>query len=234
MIYYTGDTHGQSDKILHFIRRFKLTPDDIIVILGDAGFNYYGNDRGDRYEKHWLDDTGVTIFCIHGNHERRPESLPYYHETEWRGGAVYIEDAFPSLLFAKDGEIFDLDGRQAVVIGGAYSVDKYYRLGRGIDWFEDEQPSEEIKDSVETKLEVIGWKIDTVLSHTCPARYIPVEAFLPGIDQGTVDRSTEDWLGSIEDRLTYNHWLCGHWHIDKKIDKLHFLMNSFEVLQGDG
>jgi len=76
----------------------------------------------------------------------------------------------------------------------------------------------------------MNWKIDTVLSHTCPAKYIPTEAFLPGIDQATVDRSTEIWLDDIEIRLTYNHWLCGHWHIDKHIDKMHFLMNSFEML----
>jgi len=230
MIYYTGDTHGQPKKILDFIQRFKLTSDDVIVILGDAGFNYYENDRGDRRRKRQLNDTGVTIFCLHGNHERRPESLPYYHEDEWHGGIVFIENDFPNLLFAKDGEAFDFEGRQAVVIGGAYSVDKYYRLGRGIDWFEDEQPSEEIKKRVESKLEDIGWRTDIVLTHTCPAKYIPTEAFLSGIDESTVDRSTENWLDGIEDRLTYDHWLCGHWHIDKKIDKLHFLMHSFDVL----
>jgi len=119
------------------------------------------------------------------------------------------------------------------VIGGAYSVDKYYRLGRGIDWFEDEQPSEEIKKNVEIKLETIAWKINTVLTHTCPAKYIPTEAFLPGLDQENVDRSTEDWLDRIEDLVTYKHWLCGHWHIDKKVDKLHFLMHSFECLEHD-
>jgi len=230
MHYYTGDTHGQPSKILDFAKRFQLTPDDVIVVLGDAGFNYYGNDRGDRHRKRRLNDTGVTIFCLHGNHERRPESLPYYHEIEWHDGIVFIEDDFPNLLFSKDGEVFDFDGRQAVAIGGAYSVDKYYRLRRGIDWFEDEQPSEETKERVESKLTEIGWKIDIVLTHTCPAKYIPTEAFLPGIDQSTVDRSTENWLDDIEDRLTYDHWLCGHWHIDKKTEKLHFLMYSFEVL----
>jgi 3-oxoacid CoA-transferase subunit A len=86
MIYYTGDTHGQAEKILEFIRRFKPTADDAIVILGDAGFNYYGNERGDIRIKRRLNDCGITIFCVHGNHERRPESLPYYYETTWRGG----------------------------------------------------------------------------------------------------------------------------------------------------
>lgn len=230
MIYYTGDTHGQANKILSFADRFQLSMEDTIVILGDAGLNYYGNDRGDKRVKRSLNESGVTVFIIHGNHERRPGSLPYYRQATWSGGAVYVEDDFPNLLFAKDGEIFDLDGHQAIVIGGAYSVDKFYRLQRGVHWFDDEQPSQEIKDCVASALENAGWQIDTVLSHTCPAKYVPIEAFLPGINQVAVDRSTEDWLDDIENRLKYNHWLCGHWHIDKKIDKLRFLMNSFETL----
>lgn len=104
------------------------------------------------------------------------------------------------------------------------------RLGRDLDWFADEQPSAETKARVVSALERIDWRIDTVLSHTCPAKYIPAEAFLPGIDQAKVDRGTEDWLDGIEDRLIYRHWLCGHWHIDKRIDRLHFLMDGFETL----
>ena len=42
-----------------------------------------------------------------------------------------MEPEFPSLLFAKDGEIYDLDGCRAVAIGGACSVDKFYRLSGG-------------------------------------------------------------------------------------------------------
>lgn len=67
-----------------------------------------------------------------------------------------------------------------------------------------------------------------VLTHTCPAKYIPVEAFLSWLDQSTVDQSTEDWLDEIEEHLEYQDWFCGHWHINKRIDKIHFLMELFE------
>ena len=141
-----------------------------------------------------------------------------------------MEDDYPNLLFAKDGEIFDLEGRKAIVIGGAYSVDKYYRLRNGMNWFQDEQPSDEIKRQTEQALENCQWKVDLVLSHTCPQKYVPIEAFLPGLDQSMVDHSTEEWLDTIEDRLDYQSWYCGHWHIDKRIDKLHFMMRSVEAM----
>ena len=152
------------------------------------------------------------------------------HEAFWHGGIVYFEDDYPNLLFAKDGEIYDLDGQKAIAIGGAYSVDKYYRLQRGMNWFPDEQPSEEIKQRTEMQLSTIDWNVDVVLSHTCPQKYVPIEAFMPGLDQSKVDHSTEEWLDTIEDRLNYRDWFCGHWHIDKRIDKMHFLMHGVEAL----
>lgn len=96
----------------------------------------------------------------------------------------------------------------------------------GFHWFEDEQPSAETKARVEAVLDDCNWEIDQVLTHTCPYKYIPTEAFLPSIDQSTVDNSTEKWLDTIEDRLTYKRWLCGHWHIDKRIDDLRFVMED--------
>ena len=40
---------------------------------------------------------------------------------------VYYEEEFPSILFAKDGEVYDFNEKSVIVIGRAYSVDKYYR-----------------------------------------------------------------------------------------------------------
>jgi len=229
MIFFTGDTHGQGDKLLRHIRRFDLGAEDVIVILGDAGFNYYCDGR-DVLFKRQINDTGVTVFCIHGNHEQRPYALKAYHEVNWRGGVAYVEDAFPNLLFARDGEVYDLDGRQAIAIGGAYSVDKNFRLMAGANWFENEQPDATIRSRVEAVLEQRGWSVDVVLSHTCPEKCIPFDALIPGFDQRTVDRSTEKWLGSIEEKLSYNNWLCGHWHIDRTVDKVRFLMEDFVAL----
>ena len=230
MIYLTGDIHGDVRLALWFIRQHQITVDDILILLGDVGVNYYGNDQGDRKRKRLLNSAGVPVLCIHGNHEERPFNIPSYHETEWRGGTVYVEEDFSNLLFAKDGEIFDLEEHKAIVLGGAYSVDKYYRLSKGMNWFPEEQPSAEIKQYAEKKLNDCGWKIDLVLSHTCPQKYVPIEAFMPGLDQKLVDHSTEEWLDQIENKLDYNAGYCGHWHIDKRIDKMHFLMHSVEAL----
>lgn len=151
MIYYTGDIHGQKHDIERFCKRFNPTREDIIVILGDVGANY-GQDERDAELKYALNKLKPIIFCIHGNHEIRPWHIPTYKTKEWHGGIVWYEEAYPSVLFARDGEIYDLEGLRHIVIGGAYSVDKFYRLSRGYGWWSDEQPSEEIKQYVEQQL----------------------------------------------------------------------------------
>ena len=229
MTYFTGDIHGSPIKIQHFCRQMNLTANDTVVILGDVGANYYGDSR-DGHMKKRLAALAPTIFCIHGNHERRPSTISDYELTTWNGGAVWVQPEYPNLLFAKDGEVYDIAGKKAIVIGGAYSVDKWYRLQSGLQWFSDEQPSAEIKNRVEQKLDALGWKVDLVWTHTCPEKYTPREAFLSGINQASVDNSTEQWLNTIEDRLEYDAWYCGHWHINKRIDRMHFLMEGYEEI----
>lgn len=224
MIYYTGDIHGSPLVIEEFCQRYHPTESDVIVILGDVGANYHGFERDDEMKKA-LQALKPTIFCIHGNHEIRPANIPTYKLKEWCGGQVWYEEDFPSLLFAKDGEVFTMEGIDHLVIGGAYSVDKYYRIPRNMGWWPDEQPSEEIKQYVWQQIR--EKHVDVVLSHTCPLKYEPLEMFLPGIDQSRVDRSTEQWLDSIEEALAYHAWLCGHWHINKRTHRMHFLFHGF-------
>ena len=69
-----------------------------------------------------------------------------------------------------------------------------------------------------------------ILSHTCPQKYVPTEAFLSCVDQSRVDKSTEEWLDKIEESTAYRKWYCGHYHITKAIDRMQFLFKEIEEL----
>jgi 3-oxoacid CoA-transferase subunit A len=231
MVYVTGDIHGDPEYLIYKAQQIGLTKDDILVLLGDVGANYY-LDKRDLKLKEVLDKhIEATILCIHGNHEARPATVEGYYLTSFMGGRVWVQPEFPKLLFAHDGDIFTLEGKKCLVLGGAYSVDKFYRLAKKYAWFEDEQPSDEIKAHVAKQLANVNNKVDIVFSHTCPLKYEPIEVFLPGLDQSTVDKSTEQWLDEIEGRLDYSAWYAGHFHTNKRIDKLHLLFEDWECLK---
>lgn len=227
MIYVTGDIHGEVRTLLNWLDKCRIPheKDQIIVLLGDAGLNYFGKNK-DRERKVLLQDSNRTYFCIHGNHEKRPESISSYYQLLWNDGLVYVEDEFPNLLFAKDGEVFDLEGLTTLAIGGAYSVDKWYRLCHGWNWFEDEQIPVERRAEILEKVKQLE-EVDLVLTHTCPYQWMPRDLFIDGLDQSTVDNSMEYWLTEVEAALKYRYWLFGHFHDDRGInDKAQMLYKN--------
>lgn len=226
MLIVTGDTHRDFERIFEFCEEYGITDEDIIVILGDAGINYF-LDESDSELKEELSNLPCQLFLVHGNHEERPEMIDSYEEIEWHGGNVYIEKEYSNLIFAKDGEIYDFDGKKAVVIGGAYSIDKMSRIQGGAPWFETEQPDEIIQAYVEKQLDKVNWNVDYVFTHTAPFKYEPREEFIPGLNQSYIDKTTEKWLDSIENRLQYDRWFLGHYHCDKHFGQITILFEEF-------
>ena len=230
-VYITGDIHGGLGRISD-LKYFCIDHPDIewIICLGDVGLNYYGkgNDQ-EEYIKKRAGEIPAKMFCIHGNHERRPSETEGYQEIEVTDGAIrgpmLWSPEHPNQYFAIDGAIYVIQTSErtlnALVCGGAYSVDKYYRLQRGwpLLWFEDEQPSELIKGVV--RLMASQNQIDIMLTHTCPLRFEPKELFLDFIDQSTVDTSTEEFFDDLYEQFPANQkpmWYFGHFHGDKYTD----------------
>lgn len=229
MIFVTGDTHGSYKRLRAYFRGRTASKGDLLIVLGDTGLNYHGDER-DLPHKRSAARLPLTLLCLRGNHDRRPEALPGHRSERRYGGTVYVENAYPDILYAADGEIYELEGRSVLTVGGAYSVDKEWRLAHGYHWFADEQISGECMDEIEAKLAGRHWRVDTVLTHTCPLRYEPSEALFGSIDQSTVDKNMEVWLDGLEQRLSYRQWLCGHYHIDKRDGPLRFLYRDVVAL----
>lgn len=232
-VFITGDKHRNFNQIVDFCENNKTTKNDILIILGDVGINYY-LDKSDYRLKKVLSSLPITLFCIHGNHEERPCNIGSYQQmySYVVNGDVYYEEEFPNILFANDDTIYEINHRYYYVLGGAYSVDKYYRLSKGYKWFESEQNFDLIGildralKTDEWINEINKYKNLSIITHTCPYKYTPVEAFLPMVSQDTVDKTMEHLLDRLENKVNYENWYCGHWHIDKNIDKLHFLFHD--------
>lgn len=229
MMYITGDTHGDFSRFDSFCKENKTTKDDIMIVLGDAGINF-GKPSSVIYKKKRAENLPISFLFVRGNHEMRPECCSEYVCEDWHGGTVYVDPDFPSLHFAIDGEIYDLDGFETLVIGGAFSIDKELRLAMepvwGTTWWANEQLSKDEMDSISNRLQNRGWNVDMVLSHTAPLKYEPRELFMSGVDQSAVDKTMEIWLDGIEDRLDYRHWWFGHYHGEKDVDRMTMLFRQ--------
>lgn len=199
-----------------------------IIILGDAGLNFYLNNTDKKYKK-LLNSQGYHIYCVRGNHEERPENIPgmILVEDIDVDNFVWLEEAYPNIRYFVDGNIYNINGKNALVIGGAYSVDKWFRLARAgyskdeaetanpkkCGWFKSELLTADEMDAITEK--IVGERFDFVLSHTCPLSWEPNDLFLNGIDQNQVDKSMEIWMDKLLNTIDWRVWLFGHYHADR-------------------
>lgn len=226
-VYIMGDIHGSTHPIKEFIRRNKdkqFDNTDTLILLGDSGLNYHLDER-DYFFKKALCKLPFTYFVIRGNHEERPSICMQNNPDKWEwseffGGSVFQEKDFPQIKYAGDGPgVYEIPCEdktyKTLVLPGAYSVDKGYRIYMGYAWFEQEQMSPAEITFAWDLIEQNNNSFDLILSHTCPIMFEPTDLFLPMVDQNLVDKSMERFLGSVEYHIDYKAYLWGHYHANR-------------------
>lgn len=244
----TGDCHGQVAERLEYIKNStNYNPEETaVIILGDAGFNFWLN-KTDVKNKAKCDAYGYTIYCVRGNHEERPKNIPTYSLRMDKNvdNYVYAEEDYQNIRFFCDGEVYKIGNFRVLVIGGAYSVDKWYRLLRaGVEdklnpdydnpkktgWFPEEQLDETEMSNIETTY--CNQNFDFIFSHTCPLSWEPRDLFLSMIDQDSVDKSMEIWMDHLKDTVNWGVWCFGHYHADRierpHVEQYYYFVENIE------
>lgn len=244
-VYVTGDVHGSAAAINSVINQIENpAEDDIIIICGDAGFEYqtYVMGQAKRATKKFPG----TWIVMRGNHD----SSYWYEHTHWdedkrdfiaNAGWSFTEDnlylyqnKYPNIKYVSDnGCILNINDYNILFCPGAYSVDKYYRLRNGYPWNPNEQLNskqrEDLYNLVKDWLD-IGLDIDFVIGHTFPLKYEDKlrYLFMSGIDQSTVDKTTEAWLDEMaelfENAPAFKHYFGGHYHDDHELNQKYTML----------
>lgn len=221
-IFITGDTHGDMsiNKLSNktFPENKKLTKDDFVIICGDFGL-VWDNSKSEIYWRDWLtNNRNFTTLFVDGNHESF-FLLNLYPISEWNGGKVHkITDSIIHLI---RGEVYTIGSKKFFVMGGADSVDKLRRI-EGVSWWKEELPSYIEYENGLSNLEKHGWKVDYVITHTCP-----LKVFGDVVENGKTMSDLEKYLDNIDNSLEFKEWYFGHYHQDKWIN------NKYRVIYND-
>lgn len=212
-LFCCGDTHQDIDIHKLNSTNFKigneLIKEDIMVILGDAGFVWsYGieAEKQEKYWRNWITNKPWTTFAVCGNHEAF-SLIKEFPIVEFCSGHVYkITD---SLFYAISGEIYNLNGKTCLVINGADSQDKNLRK-EGVSWWPEEQITEEDIQKAKFNLKRYNNKVDYLLTHTGGVNVCASLGFKPTI--------SDVRLSQILNTFQYDYHYLGHYHVDKTID----------------
>lgn len=215
--YVTGDKHGEITDML-FKLSYISNETVGVIILGDCGINFFLN-YSEKFNKIKMQNSGHIFYLVQGNHEERPELLPNISKTydDNVKNEVYLEEEFNNIRYLINGNTYHFGNYSAFVAGGAYSVDKDFRLKNNWKWFPNEQLSEDERKDILSSLEL---KKDNyyhfVFTHTLPKKFTPIDLFLPHINQEQVDKTMEEFLNQVEEKIVYTVWCSGHYHVDRE------------------
>lgn len=223
-IFIRGDTHGNTDWVPDFCKENKTIKNDVMIILGDSAFRFEGpkNSR-EIARKSATNNYNLTFFILRGNHDRpynegEDVSLTQCSLLDKSNPPMWHDQNYPNLWYFQDGEKYTIKDRTFLTIGGAYSVDKFYRLSRGWTWYENEQISDELHLDILDRFHDL--RFNYILTHTCPISWEPTWLFINGIKQSMVDKSTEYYLEDVLRYISYDHWFFGHYHDDYYFGKI--------------
>lgn len=227
-ILFSGDFHANACQELslitkkNLVKKYTQAKFDKIkyhVILGDAGFLWPGNLKSDEYNFKVLANRPFPILCVIGNHEPilgmiNDKSFDVPEADIGIGEKVWVvKKEKPFVAYLKRGKIYTIDKFKFLVLGGALSIDKKYRIP-GRSWWPNEYWSEEEKDDLFKLLKKEN-EFDFVLTHTGPNIINKTVTFknrtfyLPKFTDEVAALNEE-----IDSRITCKQWFCGHWHID--------------------
>ena len=237
MIFVTGDTHGEFGGRFNTKnfpeQQTEMTKDDYVIICGDFGGIWESEES--REEKYWLDlfeEKSFTLLFIDGNHDNHVR-LASYPEKMWNGGKVH--EIRSHVLHLMRGQVFELDGATFFTFGGAQSHDiedgildpedpdfqvkkKRLKKGdarfriRGVNWWEEELPSQEEMDEGLTNLAEHNNTVDYILTHCASTS---TQAL---IRQDLHADALTEYFELIKNTVSYKHWIFGHYHDDRVIN----------------
>ena len=219
MIYITGDMHGDICQMQKVMSKINCNLKNTLIILGDFGGNYYEDDRDKKF-KDAISNYNINLFIIRGNHDADPVNSCPDCVVRYKNFGN-IDNNYPYIFYARNGCVYNIEGKNFLVLGGAYSIDKWYRLKMGYKWFVDEQMSIQEQENF---LQKAPSSVEVILSHTCPYSNIPKHLFLKNINQSTVDNTMELFLDKVKNKVKYKNWFFGHYHGNEQIENNMYML----------
>jgi len=214
-IFITGDTHGDIHRFgsREWAEGKELTKDDIVLQLGDFGVIWNATHKtNEAYWLEWLVDKPWTTIVILGNHEGYDRIFDLPETTLFGAKCWEYKKKAGSVYFVKAGEILTIDGETFLCVRGGISIDKAYRT-EGVSWWPQEMLSADEEKNTLDNLDRVNWKVDWMLTHTCPDSV--VQGFLDNPNSPKFNDPVSRFLEFIANRLDFKGNLFGHFHTER-------------------
>ena len=235
-IFIAGDLHGgyhediQKLSLEKWPEQKQLSKEDYLIQCGDFGYIWYHEKhpkyKKDQQELKKLSEKNYTILFVDGNHENH-DMLETFPLIPMFGS--YVQEVYKGIYRLLRGHIYTINNKTFFIMGGAKSNDNqkegnYSGIGRNKKlklqkvWWEDEIPSKEEFELGMINLSKYNYKVDYIVTHTCPKSVILDLYNKTG--QINLDRLMDPvsiYLENVANLIKFKEWHFGHHHQDQYI-----------------
>lgn len=228
-----GDVHGDGGHLHYLFREATRAGAEAIIQVGDYGW-WPHKGSGAAYIQQTSDlavHFGVEFFWLDGNHE----NFDSLFEHEGTDGDVPVE-LLPGAHYLPRGCSFMFGDTKFAVLGGAFSVDKWYRLARedssglarSLWWPQEQATMADVHRAVRN-----GAGAHVLLTHDVPLM-VPLDKLNAGplpVDIEAEAQINRERLQFVVEELRPERVISGHFHTrwSGVVDGI-----QFDVLDRDG
>ena len=156
---------------------------------------------------------GKIAFTGNSNHTW----LNTFPIIQWNGGNAHkIAD---NIFHLMRGEVYNIYNKTFFTFGGGLSIDKNRRTAY-VNWWPEEEANYQEQMNAINNLERYNYKINYILTHSAPELIKNQVGFI------NYTSNTEQFLQYINDKLIFDKWFIGHYHIDNIYQNYYFLYNK--------
>lgn len=204
-IILVGDVHGEWDTLKYNIKRYGYENADIIQV-GDfgVGFRHESEEKRNLFGlNRVLEEKNCHLYACRGNHDSpsyfKKENHPYDYEN---------------ITLLPDYSELDLLGKSILLVGGAISVDRCFRI-EGKSYWSDEKFKLKLEDEFPYK----DRQYDLVVTHTRPGACGAFKSFDnikyfcdhdPDLKNDLIEES--QLVDHLYERVKPKWWVGGHFH----------------------
>ena len=213
MLYITGDTHGDPERLSK--NELKMLSDgDTLIVCGDFGF-LWNDDKKEHKILNSLMKRRYNICFVDGTHENF-SLLNKYPVKVWNGGNVH--EVRPNILHLMRGQLFTIDGLTVFTMGGGESPDIDDRIDTA-SWDREEIPTQAELLLGAEKLDSVGCAVDIIVTHEPPSK---IKGFLKLSETNQIRvTALNAYFDELSANCRFNHWFFGSLHMDKYISTTH-------------
>lgn len=178
MLYITGDTHNVNDMSNLSAKNMKLccmeqgadySEITYAVVLGDFGLPWckcpvdeqgiHPTDKTDKHLLKWYNEKTFKILAVPGNHDNY-DMIAKLPQVPMFG--VTVGKLSENIFYLNRGEIYEIEGKRFLVLGGALSEDKAIRTLQE-SWWPQELWTEAEQAACIDKIQKQGTQFDYIL-----------------------------------------------------------------------